>query len=153
MKHVSASFLKAVLILATVLTAAFLIWFPRVEGRATNLDLISIYSDPFIIYIYLSSIPFFLAIRQAYKLLGYIENDKTFSQGFVDAIKTIKYCGIIAIACVMAAQAYLFIVQHSKSDDIAGGVMSGFIILFVSTVVTAAAELFQKIFQEERKVS
>jgi hypothetical protein len=73
MKRASTLFLKVVLILIATVVLAGLLWFPQTEGRAANLDLFSIYSDPFIIYIYLGSVPFFVGLYQAFKLLNLIE--------------------------------------------------------------------------------
>ncbi len=80
MKKGSTLFLKFVICLIAIGALAWLIWFPQLEGRAANLDLISIYKDPLIIYVYIASIPFFVALYQAFKLLGYIDGNKVFSQ-------------------------------------------------------------------------
>jgi hypothetical protein len=58
MKKSSTFFLKVVILLIAIGVLAGLIWFPQTEGRAAHLDLISIYTDPFIIYIYIASTPF-----------------------------------------------------------------------------------------------
>jgi hypothetical protein len=143
----STLFLKFVIFLIAIAALAGLVWFPQTEGRATNLDLVSIYKDPFIIYIYLASIPFFVALYQAFKLLGYINKNKVFSQVSVKAVRNIKYCATAIVAFIMAAEAYLFVVQRGKSDDIAGGVMMGLFIIFVSVVIATAAAVFQKLLQ------
>ena len=65
MKNGSTLFLKVVILLIAIGVLAGLIRFPQTEGRAANLDLISIYTDPFIIYIYIASTSF---------LLGYIKH-------------------------------------------------------------------------------
>ena len=44
------------------------------------------------------------------------------------------------------AEAYFFIVQRGK-DDIAGGVMMGLLLIFVSVVVATAAAVFERILQ------
>ena len=69
MKKGSTLFLKFVICLIAIVTLILLIWFPQLEGRAVNLDLISIYADPLIIYAYIGSIPFFVGLYQAFKLL------------------------------------------------------------------------------------
>jgi hypothetical protein len=46
--------------------AAGLVWIPQTEGRAVHLDLISIYTDPLIIYTYIALTPFFVALYQAF---------------------------------------------------------------------------------------
>jgi hypothetical protein len=76
MKKLSTLFLKFVLSLIAIGALIWLIWFPQLEGRAANLDLISIYKDPLIIYAYIGSIPFFVALYQAFNLLGYIDGSE-----------------------------------------------------------------------------
>ena len=91
MKKGSTLFLKFVICLIAIGALIWLIWFPQLEGRAANLDLISIYKDPLIIYAYIGSIPFFVALYQAVKLLGYIDNNQVFSQAAVNEVRNIKY--------------------------------------------------------------
>src|SRR5687767_1728672 len=79
MKQRSTIFLQVVIVLIGILALAIMIRFPLTEGRAANLDLFSIYSDPFILYAYAASIPFFIALYKAFKLLGYIGQNKAFS--------------------------------------------------------------------------
>jgi len=86
----STLFLKIVLILIGITSLAGMIRFPQTEGRAANLDLISIYKDPFIIYLYIASTPFFVALYQAFNILGYIEHNKTFTQAEVTALRNIN---------------------------------------------------------------
>jgi hypothetical protein len=95
MKKGSTLFLKFVICLIAIGALIWLIWFPQLEGRATNLDLISIYKDPLIIYTYIGSIPFFVALYQIIKLLGYVDGNKVFSQSSVNAVMNIKYCALI----------------------------------------------------------
>jgi hypothetical protein len=47
----------------------------------------------------------------------------------------------------LGAEAYFNIVQRGREDDIAGGVMIGFLIIFVSIVVAAAAAVFERTLQ------
>ena len=75
MKRVSIVFLQTVIVLIGIVTLVLLIWFPLIEGRATNLDLVNIYLDMFILYGYTTSIPFFVALYNAFKLLAYIGQD------------------------------------------------------------------------------
>lgn len=146
-KRSSTLFLKLVILLISIVVLIWLIVFPQLEGRAANLDLISIYKDPVIIYIYIASIPFFVALFQAFKLLGYIDKNKIFTQASVKALENIKYCGVVITVFFVGAEAYLFIVERGKSDDIAGGVMMGLFIIFVSAVIATAAAVFQKLLQ------
>src|SRR4026207_975589 len=94
MKQRSTIFLQGVIVLIGIAALAIMIRIPLTEGRAVNLDLFSIYSDPFILYGYAAAIPFFVALYWAFKLLGYIGKNKVFSLGSVKALRTIKYCAI-----------------------------------------------------------
>src|SRR3989344_5340360 len=121
MKKSSIIFLQVVLVLIGIVALAIMIRFPLTEGRAANLDLFSIYTDPFIIYGYIASIPFFIALYQAFKLLGYIGQDKVFSQPAMNTLRTIKYCAVSLICFIVGAEGYIFIVSRQVEEDIAGG--------------------------------
>ena len=146
MKRGSTIFLKVVLVLIAIVGLAAMIRFPLTEGRAVNLDLLSIYTDPFIMYAYVTSIPFFVALYQAFKLLGYIGQNKVFSLNSVKALRTIKYCAIIH--SILIAMAILYIrIFHNKDDDPAGAIAMGIIVVFISLVIATAAAVFEKLLQ------
>ena len=118
MKKGSTLFLKFVICLIAIVALTWLIWFPQLEGRAANLDLISIYKDPLIIYTFIGSIPFFVGLYQGFKLLGYIDSDKVFSQLSVNAVGKIKYCAIAFSGFIMLG--ILYIRLFVQGDDPAG---------------------------------
>jgi hypothetical protein len=95
--------------------------------------------------VYVGSIPFFVGIYQAFKILGYAGRDRVFSPAAVKALRTIKYCAITIIGFVAAEE--FFILLNHGSDDAAGGVFMGLLITFGSIVVAAAAALFERILQ------
>ena len=146
MKKISIVFLQAVVVLIGLVALAFLIWFPLLEGRATNLDLFSIYSDPFILYGYAASIAFFVALYKAFRLLGYIGQNKVFSSNAVKALRSIKYCAIVLSILIVIAGVYIKI-SHHKDDDPAGFIAMCIVTTFVSIVVATAAAIFEKILQ------
>jgi hypothetical protein len=78
MKKILTIFFQVVIVFIGIVVLAAMIRFPLIEGRATNLDLLSIYTDSFIIYGYLTSMAFFVALYQVFKLLGYIRQNKIF---------------------------------------------------------------------------
>jgi hypothetical protein len=146
MKRVSVVFLQAVIVLISIAALAILIWFPSIEGRATNLDLVSIYADPFILYGYAASIAFFVALYKAFKLLGYIGQNKVFSPESIGTLKSIRYCAIILSILIVIAGAYVRIF-HSKDDDPAGFLAICILTTFIAIVVATAAAIFEKILQ------
>ena len=80
MKKSSILFLQVVIVALIIGVLVALLWEPHLEGRNVNATLFEIYfKDPFLAYVYLGSIPFFVGLYQAFKVLGYIGQNKTFS--------------------------------------------------------------------------
>lgn len=146
MKRISTIFLQAVIVLIGIVALAILIWFPQAEGRAANLDLLSIYLDPFILYGYAASIAFFVALYKAFRLLGYIGQNKVFSPNAIKTLKGIKYCAIVLSILIVTAGLYIRIFHH-KDDDPAGFLAICIMTTFVSIVVATAAAIFEKVLQ------
>ena len=145
MKRSSAAFLQTVLVLIGIGALALMLWEPHLEGRNAHATPFEIYfKDPFLAYAYVASIPFFAALYQAFKVLGYARQNKIFSQAAVNALRTIKLCAIAIIGFVAGAE--VFIMVHT-SDDRAGGVAMGILITFGSIIIAAAAATFEWILQ------
>src|SRR6516225_2542756 len=88
-------FLQAVIVLIGIGALPLMLWEPHIEGRNAHSTLFEMYfKDPFLAYAYTASIPFFVALYQAFKLLGYAGQNNVFSQEAVKALRTIKYCAL-----------------------------------------------------------
>ena len=145
MKRGSTLFLKVVILLIAIGVLTGLLWFPVTEGRATHLDLVGIYSDPFIIYIYIGSIPFFVGLYQAFTLLNLIDANTVFSQRSVSALRKIKFASLSVVGFIAIALLYVRFFAHG--DDPAGPSMLGIVISFASVVIATAAAVFEKLLQ------
>lgn len=146
MKRISIIFLQAVIVLIGIVALAILIWTPLNEGCNANRDLFSIYLSPFILYGYAASIAFFVALYKAFKLLGYIGQNKVFSSNSVKTLKSIKYCAIVFSILIVIAGLYIRIF-HDKDDDPAGFLATCIVTTFLSIVVATAAAIFEKVLQ------
>ena len=145
MKRGSTVFLQIVIVLIGIAALAFLLWEPHVEGRNAHATLFEMYfKDPFLAYMYVASIPFFMALYQAFKVLGYVRQDKTFSPATVKALRTIKYCALAIVGFV--AVGVVFMISGDK-DDRPAGVFMRILIIFPSIVVATAAAVFERILQ------
>ena len=145
MKRSSTIFLQIVIVLIGIGILALLLWEPHIEGRNKHATLFEIYfKDSFLAYVYIGSIPFFVALYQAFKVLGYAGQNNIFSQAAVKALRTIKYCAI-AIIGVVAVSVVFFL--FSDPDDRPAGVFLRILITFPSIVVATAAALFERILQ------
>jgi hypothetical protein len=146
MKKSSTIFLQVVIVLIGIGALVLLLWEPQLEGRNAHATLFQVYfNDPFLALVYMGSIPFFVALSQAFKILGYAGQNKIFSQLAVNALRTIKYCAITIIGFVAIEE--IFIMVNHGSDDPAGGVFMGVLITFGSIVIATAAAIFERILQ------
>ena len=151
MQRSSIIILQVVIVVLGIGTLAFMLWEPHIEGRNVHATLFEIYfNDPFLAYMYTGSIAFFVALYQAFKLLGYIGQNKLFSLNSVKALRAIKYCAKVIVGFIVVAEAYLFIVR--PGDDIAGGVFMGLLIIFVSGIVATVTAMFEKILQNAMEI-
>ena len=147
MKKGATIFLQVVIVLIGIGALAFLLWEPHIEGRNARATLFQIYfHDPFLAYVYVASIAFFVALYQAFKVLGYVRQNQTFSQATVKALRTIKYCALAIIGFV--AVSVIFIPMSSDNDDRPAGVFMRILVTFTAVIIASAAVMFEKIWQD-----
>jgi len=145
MNRGSTIFLQIVIVLIGVGALALMLWEPHIEGRNAHATLFEIYfKDPFLAYAYIASIPFFISLYQAFKVLGYVRQNKTFSPATVKALRTIKYCAIAIIGFVAVSVIFL---MFADKDDRPAGVFMRILIAFPSIVIATAAAMFERILQ------
>jgi hypothetical protein len=146
MKKSSTIVLQVVILALGISALALLLWEPHIEGRNVGASAFEIYfNDPFLACVYIASIPFFIALYQAFILLRYIRQNKTFSQPAVNALRNIKYCARSLVGFIVGAEAYLMIVR--PGDDIAGGVFMGLLLILIFGTTATAAAVFEKLLQ------
>ncbi|MEA3318590.1 MAG: DUF2975 domain-containing protein [Bacillota bacterium] len=145
MKHGSTLFLKI---------AVFLIGTP--VFILSIIGLVSLVKDPanpeyaYILYpivtgMFLTTIPFYFALYQALKLLGYIDKNEAFSQFSVEALKKIKFCAI-TISCVyVVIMPFIFLL--ADKDDAPGAIIMGAVPIFASIVIAVFAAVLQRLLQ------
>lgn len=146
MKKASILFLQGVILLIGIVTIVILIRFPSTEGRAQNLDVFSIYTDPFILYGYATSIPFFIALYNTLKLLQLIGQNKAFTSSTIIILRTIKYCAIGLSILIVIAGIYIKIF-HNKNDDPAGFLAICILTTFITLIVFTVVSVFEKIVE------
>lgn len=141
MKHVSTLFLKSVIILLGI--AALAVCGFGIPFTIGTFDIGGY--DPILVGMYVPAIPFFVALYQALKLLGYIDKNLAFSELSVGALKYIKYCAFAISGLYAAGMPYIFYV--AQKDDAPGVVLIGLIIIFTSFVIATFAALLQKLIK------
>jgi hypothetical protein len=146
MKRISIVFLQTIVVFIGIGALALLLWEPQIEGvnaHATNYEIY--FKDPFLALVYAGAIPFFVALYQAFKVLGYVGQNKIFSGAAVKALRVIKYCAIAIIGFVVLEE--IFIILHHGNDDAAGGIFMGILVTFGSVVIATAAAMFERVLQ------
>ena len=148
MKRGSTVFLQAVVVIIGIGALALLLWEPHIEGRNQHATLFEIYfNDPFLVLVYAGSIPFFIALYQAFKVLGYVRQNKVFSPEVVKALRTIKYCALAIIGFVVVEEFFILLMNNGDNDNPGAPIFLGVFIAFPSIVVAIAAAMFERILQ------
>lgn len=146
MKRGPAFFLQAVLVLIGIGVLALMLWEPHIEGRNAHATTFEIYfKDPFLAYVYVGSIPFFVALHRAFGLFGHVRQNGAFSQVTVDALRAIKHCALAII--VFVAGAVVFILMFGDGEDRPAGVFMCLLVTSASSVIAIAAAMFARNLQ------
>lgn len=143
MKRSSALFFQVVVVLLGVGMLAFLLWEPHVEGRNAHATTFEIYfKDPFLAYVYLGSVPFFVALYRAFGLLGQVKQIGAFSLVTLDALRAIKYCALAIMGFV--AGGVLFIIAFGDGEDRPAGIFMSLLVTVASSAIAIAAAMFER---------
>src|ERR1051325_9590084 len=143
-KRSSTSFPQTLIVLFGIAALAFLLWEPHVEGVNAHAKFFAVYFNLFVAYAYVASVPFFVALYQAFKVLGYIRQNRIFSQEAVNALRTIRFCALALIGFVGVSVIFMI---HGDRDDRPAGVFMSLLIAFPSIIVATAASMFERILQ------
>jgi len=144
MKKSSTIFLQTVIVLIGIGALAFMFWEPRVEGVNAHATLFQMYFNSFVVYAFIGSTPFFAALYHAFKVLGYVRQNKTFSQATVNSLRIIKYCALAVIGFVAVS---VFFMIGGDREDRPGGLFMRILVTFPSIIVATAAAISERILQ------
>ena len=144
MQRSSTIFLQIVIVFIGIGALAVMLWEPHVEGANAHATLFQMYFNSFVVYAFIGSTPFFAALYHAFKVLGYVSQNKTFSQATVNSLRIIKYCALALIGFVAAS--VIFMIGGDREDRPAGLFMR-ILVAFPSIIVVNAAAISERIFQ------
>jgi hypothetical protein len=146
MKSSSALFLQVLIVLIGIGILGLMLWEPHLEGRNAHATTFEIYfKDPFLAYVYLGSIPFFVALHQAFGLFGDVKRNGTFSPVTLNALHAIKRCATAIIGLVLGAA--IFIIIFGDGEDRPGGIFMCLMVAFAAGVTATAAAMFARNLQ------
>ncbi len=99
----------------------------------------------FLLTLTATTVPFFIALYQTLRLLGYIDTAAAFSEKSVEALGIIKYCAI-AFSALYAAILPLFYAMGDNTDA-PGLIVIGMIMTFAPMVIAVFAAVLQRLLQ------
>lgn len=146
MKQGSTLFLKlAIIVIGSPVLVLCILGLYWLISNPSNLQYAYILY-PIIIGIYVSAIPFYIALYNAFRLLTYIDKSKAFSQSSVKALNNIKYCAITISALYTLLIPFVYIL--ADKDDAPGAIIIGMLPIFASMVISVFAAVLQRLLQE-----
>ncbi len=101
---------------------------------------------PVLIGMYASTIPFFIALYQAFRLLSYIDKNKAFSELSVRALRNIKFCAITISVLYLVSMPFFYLI--GEKDDAPGVIVIGMVLTFAPMVIAVFAAVLQRLLQE-----
>lgn len=143
MKHGSTFILRATIVMIGLLVLGICL-FALPSGIRTELQGDFDYGWIFI-SLYITAIPFFIALHKALKLLNLIDKNKTFTTKAVKNLATIKSCGLVISGLFILGMPYVFYV--GDRDDAPGVVALSLVIIGASFIIATAAAVFQRLLQ------
>ncbi|CAF1744775.1 hypothetical protein NRS6084_02122 [Bacillus subtilis] len=148
MNRMSTIFLKMALVLIGIPILALCIFLvPKIANYSAELFPNIAYIKYLVfIYLYVTAIPFYFALYQAFKLLSYIDKNKAFSGLSVRALKNIKYCAVTISIFYAAGMPVFYLI--AEIDDAPGIIVIGLVIIFASMVIAVFAAVLQKLLKE-----
>ena len=102
---------------------------------------------PFLISMYISTIPFFIALFHTFKLLGYIDSKNAFSKLSMKALQYIKYSAVVFSAIYLIYLPFFFFL--AQSDDAPGVAALGLIITLLPISIAIFTSLLQKVIHNQ----
>ena len=148
MNRMSTLFLKiAVIFIGIPILALCIFLVPKIANYSAELLPNIVYMKYLVfIYLYVTAIPFYFALYQAFKLLSYIDKNKAFSGLSVRALKNIKYCAVTISIFYAAGMPVFYLI--ADIDDAPGIIVIGLVIIFASMVIAVFAAVLQKLLKE-----
>lgn len=99
-----------------------------------------------LIVMYVSAIPFFVTLYQAFKLLSYIDKSIAFSETSVKALNNIKKYALTISGLYVLGMPFFYI--FAELDDSPGVIVIGMLFIFAPMVISVFAAVLQRLLQE-----
>lgn len=152
MQKSSTTFLKTVIyLMGLIMIALSVILIPQIIIDISDSSaMVKWVIYPIVIGVFLTTLPFYLALYQALKLLRLIDQNQTFSEEAVFTLKKIKQCALTITGIYILTMPFIYL--FAEKDDAPGVIIIGMVPLLVSFVVAVFASLLQKLFKNALEI-
>ncbi|SFJ16611.1 Protein of unknown function [Paenibacillus sp. UNC496MF] len=152
MKRGTTLFLKvADLVIGLPVLALCVFLVPKIGDFARESYPAMTYLKPLVVIdMYAAAIPFYVALYQAFKLLGYIDRNQAFSDLSVKALMKIKYCALATGTVYLLGMPLYYLL--AKKVDPPSFMPFGSVIIFASLVIAVFAAVLQSLLQEAIRI-
>lgn len=103
-----------------------------------------------LLIMYISAIPFYLALYQGLKLLNYIDRNEAFSELSVKALRKVRNFSAVISGLYILAMPLIYIV--ADRDDAPGLILIGMVIIGASMVIAVFSAVLKKLLQEAIRI-
>ena len=146
LKNSFALVLQCAVVVWGIAVLGFLLWEPHLEGRNAHATTFEIYfKDPFLAYVYVGSIPFFVALWRGLEVLGNVRRNETLSPATLGGLRIIQRCALAMIGFV--AGGMVFILSAGDPDDRPAGFFMGMLVAGAAGVIAITAARFSRNLQ------
>jgi hypothetical protein len=150
MKQGKITLLKvSVYVMAAVIFCLCLFALPSLAQESARMNPeFSYLKYPVLIGLYVTAVPFYYALYQALKLLGYIESNSAFSERAVNTLGIIKYC-----ACTISVLYVLGMLLLGMQNALHPGIgLIGLVIVLTSIVILLFTAVLQELLRNVLKI-
>ncbi|MGE8205521.1 DUF2975 domain-containing protein [Heyndrickxia sp. NPDC080065] len=150
MKQGSITSLKVALFLIGFIILSLCIFaLPSLASYAAKMNPeFSYFKYPVLYGLYMTAVPFFFALYQAFKLLTCIESNNAFSEIAVGALSRIKYCAATVVILYVLG-IFMLGLQNALHPGIA---IVGLLIIFTAFVISLFSAVLQELFKNALKL-
>lgn len=135
LRTLATLFLQCAVVCGGGAALVFLAVEPLFEGRNAHATVLETYTtDPFLVYVYIAAIVFFVGLYHTFLLFGDMRKGASGARERAHHRSLMRICALLVILFVVGGEVWL---AFQESDDRAGGVFLGVCIVFVSAIVAA----------------
>jgi hypothetical protein len=142
MSRRSARCLQVVTVLVGIGALALLLGEPHVEGRNAHATLTQIYlDDPFLAYVYVGSVPFFVGLYQAFRMWGWVASrDDVSADRALHAARLVRWCAGVALGFIAVGVVILMFVGEERPP----AAFMGFLAMLPVLTLGACASAYER---------